>query len=50
MFALRRVAGVVLRPNARTVVYGFANDTWKERDEAAEKVYISRQESKFPLM
>ena len=29
----------------------FCNDkTWKERDEAAERVYISRKESNSPLM
>jgi hypothetical protein len=28
----------------------FAGDSWKERDEAAEKVYINRRESNSPLI
>lgn len=35
----------LLRPLTRTPIALFSDKTWKERDEAAEKVFISRQES-----
>jgi hypothetical protein len=33
----------------RPLVCGFAGDKWKERDEAAERVYISQRESTVQL-
>ena len=49
MIALKKAAGVFLRSNAR-VNYAFSRDPWKDRDDAAEKVYISQQESMILLM
>ncbi len=34
----------MLRSNASPLAYAFG-DSWKERDEAAEKVYITEMES-----
>ena len=45
MISLRKVVGAVLRPGVRSVSYAFSNDPWKDRDDAAEKVYISQHES-----
>lgn len=34
-----------LRMLSRSMVRGFSSNTWKDREESAEKVYISQQES-----
>lgn len=44
MFSLRRLTTSLTRGLQRPVMMPFS-DTWKERDEAAEKVYISQAES-----
>lgn len=49
MFSLRRVATSLTRNLQRPIMMPFS-DTWKERDEAAEKVYISQAESMLCLM
>ena len=44
MIAFRKVASLLLRPNhLNTARYYFSGDKWKDRDEAAEKVFISQQ-------
>ncbi len=46
MIALRNIASLVktikIQPK---VIAPFSSDRWKERDEASEKVYISKAES-----
>lgn len=46
MFGLRRLTSTLTKSLQKPIVMPFA-DTWKERDEAAEKVYISQAESRF---
>jgi hypothetical protein len=50
MLTLRKVATSLLRSTMPAVSYQFSNDRWKDRDEAAEKVYINEQESNYALM
>lgn len=45
MQSLTRISGLVLRSNVQKAAFRFSSDSWKDRDEAAEKVYISRKES-----
>jgi hypothetical protein len=44
MFSLRRLTTSLTKSLQRPVMMPFS-DTWKERDEASEKVYISQAES-----
>jgi hypothetical protein len=46
MQSLKKITSLFTRLNVRAPVYGFAADNWKDRDEAAEKVYITQAESK----
>ena len=50
MITFRRAASLFLRTNTRTVTFNFSGDKWKERDEAAEKVFITQNESKFCII
>ena len=46
MLALKKftfLARTIQRPNS----FGLSDDKWKDRDQAAEKVYVSQQESTF---
>jgi hypothetical protein len=45
MLSFKKLASTLIRVNTRTPVYFFAGDNWKDRDEAAEKVYITEAES-----
>lgn len=49
MQAFKRVASLVARPNA-PLVFRFSSDKWKDRDEAAERVYVTQQESTLCTM
>jgi len=44
MINLRKIATLFIRTIPKTN-YTFSDKTWKERDESAEKVYISQAES-----
>ena len=47
MQAFKRVTSLAMRmPITYRPVALFSGDKWKDRDEAAEKVYISQTESK----
>lgn len=48
MFALGRISSMAVRMTKRPVCL-FSGDKWKDRDEAAEKVYISQAESKHDV-
>ena len=43
MLSLRKTFGLLIKSQIRTVSFAFGNDSWRDRDEAAEKVYISQQ-------
>ena len=45
MIAFKRAASLLLRSNAKPLSYNFSKDAWKDRDEAAEKVFITQNES-----
>ena len=45
MIAFKRAASLFLRSNAKPLAFNFSRDQWKERDEAAEKVFITQNES-----
>jgi len=44
MINLRKITSLFIRAIPKTK-YTFSDKTWKERDESAEKVYISQAES-----
>jgi hypothetical protein len=46
MISLRKISAIVFKPTTSRVAMNFSNN-WKDRDEAAEKVYISQAESKY---
>ena len=50
MIAFRRAASMILRSNAKPINYAFSKDSWKERDDAAEKVFITQQERRYGMM
>jgi hypothetical protein len=43
MIAFRRVASAIIRSKAQPVAFGFSKDTFKKREEAAEKAYMTQQ-------
>ena len=44
MIAIKRAASLLfLRSQVCVPKYNFSGDKWKDRDEAAEKVFISQQ-------
>lgn len=45
MISLRKISALLFKPTTSRVAMSFSNN-WKDRDEAAEKVYISQAESK----
>lgn len=45
MLALKKISGLIVRSYTKVPAFSFSGDTWKERDEAAEKVYITQAES-----
>ena len=50
MIAFRRAASMILRSNAKPINYTFSKDVWKDREDAAEKVFITQQESRYVMM
>jgi hypothetical protein len=46
MLSLRRISTLVFNQTTRRLAMSFSANNWKDRDEAAEKVYISQAESK----
>jgi len=50
MIAFRRAASMILRSNVKPINYAFSKDTWKERDDAAEKVFITQQERRYGMI
>ncbi len=51
MIALRNIASLIKTVKIQPkVIAPFSSDKWKERDEAAEKVYISKAESNHILI
>lgn len=47
MQSLNRISRLAFRTNVQRAVFRFSSDSWRDRDEAAEKVFISRKESKL---
>jgi hypothetical protein len=46
MISLKKISSIILRTPTRSIAMAFnSGDKWKDRDEAAEKVYISQAES-----
>ncbi len=50
MNLIRTTTRFALNRLIMTPLNAFAGDQWKDRDEAAEKVYISRKESNIGLI
>ena len=46
MLSFRRITNLVFNQPTRRIAMSFSGNNWKDRDEAAEKVYISQAESK----
>lgn len=46
MLSLRRISTLLFNQPTRRIAMSFSSNNWKDRDEAAEKVYISQAESK----
>lgn len=49
MNLIRSTARFAINRLVMTPAANFAGDNWKDRDEAAEKVYINRKESTYFL-
>lgn len=49
MLTLRKITSLA-RTIQRPVSFGFAGDKWKDRDQAAEKVFVSQQESTLSMI
>jgi hypothetical protein len=49
MIALRGLANIAKNIKIQPKQVAYFSDSWKDRDEAAEKVYISRSESTYAL-
>lgn len=47
---IRTTARFAIRSLNVRPVSCFAGDSWRDRDEAAERVYINQKESKFTIM
>jgi hypothetical protein len=45
MLSLRRISNLVFNQPCGRIAMSFSGNNWKDRDEAAEKVYISQAES-----
>ena len=49
MLSLKKIV-FLARTIQRPVSFGCASDKWKDRDQAAEKVYVSQQESTIDMI
>jgi hypothetical protein len=47
MQTLTKITKLMVGMSTNLQRYSFATDTWRERDEAAEKVYITEAESNY---
>ena len=50
MLSFRRITNLVFNQPTRRIAMSFSGNNWKDRDEAAEKVYVSQAESNTYLI
>lgn len=49
MQSLKTISPLIVKLALKTPIFTYSGSAWKERDEAAEKVYINQAESKVLL-
>jgi hypothetical protein len=50
MLSIRKLSTVLFSGQTKRIAMSFSGNNWKDRDEAAEKVFISQSESAFALI
>lgn len=50
MQAYKKISFLLTRYSTKPPISNYRGDTWKERDEASEKVYIAEMESKNEII